>query len=325
LLLGCERHLVTLVPHQAAWAEVFRQEAESLARALGNRVVRTEHIGSTSVPGLDAKPILDIVVAVNCLADERWFEEALAPLGYRHKSGNDRPGRLYFVKYTADERSTHHLNVTELGTECWFSHVAFRDYLRAHPEAREAYRKLKLALAQRYASDRPAYQEGKGAFIESVLALVRSQEDAGQAFRIGAFAIILDEESRVLLCHRRDHDLWNLPGGRVEAGETPWQGVLREAKEETGLDARVVRLAGVYGKPDVNEVVFSFVCAVVGGSTTPTEEADRMAFFAPDSLPPNTPPKQVERIRDAFAHPGEVVTKTQRGESSVDRLHRGKP
>jgi 8-oxo-dGTP diphosphatase len=85
-------------------------------------------------------------------------------------------------------------------------------------------------------------------------------------FRLGVFAIILDGQKRVLLCHRRDHDLWNLPGGRLETGEAPWQGVIREVKEETGLDAQVVRLAGVYSKLDVNEVVLSFVCAVVGRS-----------------------------------------------------------
>jgi ADP-ribose pyrophosphatase YjhB (NUDIX family) len=144
------------------------------------------------------------------------------------------------------------------------------------------------------------------------------------SFHIGVFAIILDGRRRVLLCHRRDHDLWNLPGGRLEAGEPPWQGVIREVKEETGLDAQVVRLAGVYSKPDVNEVVFSFVCDVVSGSPAATEEADRVEFFDLDSLPPNTSPKQVERIRDAFGNPDRVVMKVQQGKSSIDLLREGK-
>jgi len=144
------------------------------------------------------------------------------------------------------------------------------------------------------------------------------------SFCIGAFAIILDAQGRVLLCHRRDHDLWNLPGGRLESGEAPWQAVTREVKEETGLDAEVIRLAGVYSKPDVDEAVFSFVCHVVGGSTTSTEEADRVEYFESDSLPPNTLPKHVERIQDALTHPDRVVMKVQRGPSAVELLREGK-
>jgi GrpB-like predicted nucleotidyltransferase (UPF0157 family) len=175
-MLGCERHLVRLVPYQRAWAELFRQEAERLRAALGDHVVRIEHVGSTAVPGLDAKPILDIVVAVQNMADESLFEEALAPLGYVHKSDNDMPGRLYFVKRLPDDRSTHHLNITELGTECWVEHVAFRDYLLAHPDAKAEYLALKRELARRHPSDRQAYGEGKEAFIRDILALAAESE-----------------------------------------------------------------------------------------------------------------------------------------------------
>jgi len=170
-ILGCERTGVKLIPHQAAWAELLRQEAERLRAALGDQVVRIEHAGSTSVPGLDAKPILDIVVAVRDMTEVAAFEQALRPLGYVHQVENDQPGRLYFPKRLPDDRSTHHLNITELGTECWLTHVAFRDYLRDHPESREEYRKLKLDLGRRHSTDRAAYQEGKRAFIERVLAL----------------------------------------------------------------------------------------------------------------------------------------------------------
>jgi GrpB-like predicted nucleotidyltransferase (UPF0157 family) len=170
-VLGCERHLVRLMPYQPAWAELFRQEAERLSAALGDQVVGIEHVGSTAVPGLDAKPILDIVVAVRDMTNAAAFEQALTPLGYLHQAVNDRPGRLYFVKRLPDDRSTHHLNITELGTECWFTHVAFRDYLREHPQAREEYRALKQDLARRYRHDRAAYQEGKEEFIRRILAI----------------------------------------------------------------------------------------------------------------------------------------------------------
>src|SRR3989344_436322 len=87
-------------------------------------------------------------------------------------------------------------------------------------------------------------------------------------FTIGTFGIIFDKQKRVLLCHRRDYDLWNLPGGAMESGESPWDGVKREIKEETGLVIEVSKLAGVYSKPDKNEIVFSFICNSIGGEIT---------------------------------------------------------
>jgi hypothetical protein len=90
-MLGCERHLVRLVPYQAAWAGLFQQEAERLSAALGGQVVCIEHVGSTAIPGVDAKPILDIVVAVRDMTDAAALAEAFRPLGYVHKAVNDRP------------------------------------------------------------------------------------------------------------------------------------------------------------------------------------------------------------------------------------------
>jgi GrpB-like predicted nucleotidyltransferase (UPF0157 family)/aminoglycoside phosphotransferase (APT) family kinase protein len=182
-MLGCERHLVRLVPYQPAWVELFQQEAGQLRAALGENVVGVEHVGSTSIPGVDAKPILDIVVAVRDMSEVGAFEQALTPLGYIHKPENDRPDPLYFVKRLPDDRSTHHLFVTKVGTECWVTTVVFRDYLREHPEAREEYRTLKLGLAQRHPTDRAAYQERKGALIEHILSLAREGAGGGQKLR----------------------------------------------------------------------------------------------------------------------------------------------
>lgn len=165
------------MPHQPAWAKWLREEAGLLRAALGEHAVRIEHVGSTAVPGLDAKPILDIVVAVPDMSDATAFEQTLAPLGYVHKPENDMPGRLFFVKGTADGRSTHHLNITELGTECWFTHVAFRDYLRSHREARGQYQTLKRELARKHRNDRAAYLQGKADFIRRVLDAAQQEED----------------------------------------------------------------------------------------------------------------------------------------------------
>lgn len=143
-------------------------------------------------------------------------------------------------------------------------------------------------------------------------------------FTIGIFGIIFDEQERVLLCHRRDYNLWNLPGGGMENRESPWDGLKREVKEETGLEIEISKLAGVYSKPDKNEVVFSFICKPIGGKITFNDEADQIEFFAIDKLPPNTSPKQVERIRDAIENDEKAMFKVQTGKSSIELIKEGK-
>lgn len=139
--------------------------------------------------------------------------------------------------------------------------------------------------------------------------------------RTGAFAVIVDGESRVLLCHRRDMDAWNLPGGGVEAGEAPWEAVVREVREEVGLEAAVVRLTGLYWKPENDELVFNFECSVLDGIPGTSDEADAARYFALEDLPPNTAPKQVQRIRDALA--GDTVAlRVQTGTGIRDILAR---
>lgn len=118
-------------------------------------------------------------------------------------------------------------------------------------------------------------------------------------FEIGAFAIIFDDKNRVLLCHRTDFDAWNLPGGGVESGELPTEGVIREVMEETGLVVEVEQLIAVYGIPNKDELVFSFICHPVGGCLSVTAESRECRFFYIEDLPTNTIPMHVERIHDA--------------------------
>lgn len=145
-----------------------------------------------------------------------------------------------------------------------------------------------------------------------------------KTFTIGAFAIILDKQKRVLLCHRRDYDLWNLPGGGLEAGEAPWECVVREVKEEVGLDVEIDYLAGIYSKND-SDIVFSFVCKIIGGKIKKTSEADEIEYFLFEKIPKNTSPKQVERIRDVLNQKNKkLMMKTQIGPSSIDLVKQGK-
>lgn len=135
-------------------------------------------------------------------------------------------------------------------------------------------------------------------------------------FTIGAFAIIFDGRGRVLLGHRRDMDAWNLPGGRVESGEIPTEAVVRETREETGLKVAVERLVGVYGKEEKDELVFAFLCKVVGGKLGLSDETDACEYFAFDAIPRNTSPKQVERIRHAMEVRQQPVFCRQSGPST---------
>lgn len=113
----------------------------------------------------------------------------------------------------------------------------------------------------------------------------------------GAFAFIFDESGKVLLAHRTDHDLWNLPGGKVEPGETPWDAAVREVSEETGLDAQVIRLEGLYYKAEKDEMTYAFLCSATG-TPRPSDEADELRYFETTALPDNLSMKQRERILD---------------------------
>jgi 8-oxo-dGTP diphosphatase len=119
-------------------------------------------------------------------------------------------------------------------------------------------------------------------------------------FSIGVFVTIFDEQRRVLLCHRRDLDVWNLPGGGLERGELPVETAVRETREETGLEIAVERLVGVYAKTYKDELVFVFSGKIVGGELATTDEADQCLYFEVKDLPANTIPKHVARIHDAL-------------------------
>ena len=136
--------------------------------------------------------------------------------------------------------------------------------------------------------------------------------------RAGAFAVIFDEQDRVLLCHRRDMDAWNLPGGGVEDHETPWDAAVREVREEVGLDVEVTRLTGLYWKPATDELVFNFECRITAGSPTTSDEADAIEYFPTTALPANTAPKQVERIADALTRATAPFLRSQSGPSVRD-------
>ncbi len=129
-----------------------------------------EHVGSTAVPGLAAKPILDILAGLRVLSDARACIPRLEAIGYEYvPEYEDRlPERRYFRKGPLENR-THHLHMVEIGSDFWTSHVRFRKYLRGHPEAAREYEALKRDLAAAHAGDRDLYTESKADFILSIL------------------------------------------------------------------------------------------------------------------------------------------------------------
>ncbi len=105
-------------------------------------------------------------------------------------------------------------------------------------------------------------------------------------------------------------DRWNLPGGGVLSGETPWQAVVREVQEEVGQEVAVINLLGVYAYPPDNDVIFSFLCTVAGGYVTMSDEADAVGYFSFGELPTTTHAHHLLRVKDALEEPDQVQLKT---------------
>lgn len=167
MTLGLERGTVRLIPYDPRWAELFAAEAERIRMALGEELpLAIEHMGSTAVPGLAAKPIIDILGGYPPGAQVERYIEPLVRAGYVHRGEREIPGREFFRRGTP---RSYHLHVALEGGTFWREHLAFRDVLRARPDLRDAYAAVKLALAQRFPRDREAYIEGKTVFVRQVV------------------------------------------------------------------------------------------------------------------------------------------------------------
>lgn len=171
---------VQIVDYDPAWPELFERERALIAEALGDLAAAIEHVGSTAVPGLGAKPILDMMVGLRSLEDGERSVAPLEALGYEYMGEMGIPGRFYFRKPPGHDRlRTHHIHMVELACDFWQRHLLFRDYLRSHPEDARRYHELKARLAARYGADREGYTEAKTEFIRSCEE--RARELLGQA------------------------------------------------------------------------------------------------------------------------------------------------
>jgi GrpB-like predicted nucleotidyltransferase (UPF0157 family)/predicted kinase len=158
---------VELAPYDPGWPAQYEAERARVQAALGDLAVEIHHIGSTAVPGLEAKPVIDILVAVRKLEDAMACVAPLQALGYTFIDYAQNTDRRFFRKGMP---RTHHLHIVEQGSATMIQHLAFRDILRAHPELRQQYAQLKAELAARYKRDRATYTDSKSAFVKNVLA-----------------------------------------------------------------------------------------------------------------------------------------------------------
>lgn len=156
---------VVVVPYDATWPARYVAEAAAIGRALGEALVATHHIGSTAIPGIFAKPIIDILAEVSDLGALDDREEAITRLGYEAMGELGIPGRRYFRKSDGTGTRTHQIHAFEAGSEQVTRHVTFRDYLRVHAERAALYSDLKRALAAAHPDDIESYMDGKDAFI----------------------------------------------------------------------------------------------------------------------------------------------------------------
>jgi GrpB-like predicted nucleotidyltransferase (UPF0157 family) len=161
---------IVIVPYDASWPNQFKGEHEALVRAIGAWMVGSiEHVGSTAVPGLAAKPVIDIMAGVASLEASRPAISVLAEIGYCYAPY--RTESMHWFCKPSPAFRTHHLHLVPYETSRWIECLAFRDYLRAHPEIAAEYADLKRGLADQFRFDREAYTDAKGSFVARIVDL----------------------------------------------------------------------------------------------------------------------------------------------------------
>ncbi len=157
---------VTIASYNPAWPQRYEEERAKIVGVLGDRIAEIHHVGSTAVPGLPAKPIVDIMIAVRQLDDAIDCIGPLSDLGYAFIDYPQNTERRFFRK---GQPRTHHVHIVEVGSAELRDHLAFRDALRANADWRDQYAALKIALADRHRNDRAQYSESKTEFVRRVL------------------------------------------------------------------------------------------------------------------------------------------------------------
>ncbi len=155
---------IEVVPYSDDWPVKYEEESGSVRNILGEELIEIHHIGSTAIPGMSAKPIIDILPVVKDIKKVDSFNSRFIDSGYEPRGELGLPGRRYFAK--GGDNRTHHLHIYQVGNPEIERHLAFRDYMITHPEEAEAYAELKESLAKQFPHDTPSYCDGKDEFVK---------------------------------------------------------------------------------------------------------------------------------------------------------------
>lgn len=159
---------VEVVPHDPRWRDAFEAEAKQVADALGENVVAVHHVGSTAIPDIYAKPVVDLLVEVGDIDEVDGRSPSMESLGYEVMGEYGIQGRRYFRKDDREGIRTHHVHAFEAGSAEVVRHLAFRDYMLAHPADAQRYSELKRKLAEEHPQSMDAYIDGKDGFIKEI-------------------------------------------------------------------------------------------------------------------------------------------------------------
>lgn len=170
---------IDVVSYDEAWPGMAQDEINKLKSVIPARnILDIQHVGSTAIPGLSSKPIIDIQIAVTSLDDMKLYGvPLLQKIGYEYWDANPDPNRMFFVKGMPPygEKRTHHVHIVELDSDHWKNKLVFRDYLRNHSDVAKEYEQLKFLLAKEHGYDREKYTEAKSEFINRILQLAKNK------------------------------------------------------------------------------------------------------------------------------------------------------
>jgi GrpB-like predicted nucleotidyltransferase (UPF0157 family) len=166
-VLGLENNVVRLSDHSSLWADLYREEERRITTAIGRLIADLQHIGSTAIPGIKAKPILDMLAGVAQLENALLCKAPLESFGYDYIA---RAGIANDYVFGKGLPRTHYLHMVEYGSAKWVNHLYFRDRLRSDPELAQAYERLKEELSRKFSNSHAEYHDAKSKFINKVVA-----------------------------------------------------------------------------------------------------------------------------------------------------------
>lgn len=167
-VIGLKRGIVKLIAHNPKWRLSFEKEAKKLRKVFGQDCIDIQHVGSTAIRGILAKPIIDIALIVLSLKRAKRYTRKLKEIGYNLKENDKKTERLFFTK-GPEKKRTHYLHIGQIGSGYAEDMILFRDYLCSHKDAAKRYSELKKRLADQYQDAREIYTEKKRKLIEEVI------------------------------------------------------------------------------------------------------------------------------------------------------------